>query len=350
MIIIKRFVKVLTLLTLLMLTAVTAYAYNVVNLPEDMTFADALGIFSADEITRVTVSDIADGKYIELTNEEIREFYLTAQDMMVHRTVNPTPFRGIAVNVFTNDGEKSYYLNSGIEIGLYGSSNYICYKLDKPDTEKLLYLDSMYKDSNKKINGNVLNLDTSTDFLKLPSALWAQSFVKEAAAKNLLPYEFTNIYSDNISREQFCILLANMIAVKENYTSLDMYMLDRGQPYLKNYFDDCNGVNNSVNILYALGIVSGRDDSTFDPYGTISREEAATLLCKAAEMYMWIGTETYLNYSDTQSISEWAMFYVTWANEYGIMTGVTETEFAPHDNYTVEQAVATIIRLYNLIQ
>lgn len=350
MIIIKRFVKTLTLLTLLMITAVTAHAYNVVNLPEDMTFADAFGIFSADELTRVTVSDIADGKYIELTNDEISEFYLTAKDMMVYRTVNPTPFRGIAVNIFTNDGEKSYYLNSGIEIGLYGSANYICYKLDRQDTEKLLYLDSMYKDSDKKNNGDVLNRDTGKDFLKLPSAAWAQSFVKEAAAKSLIPYEFTNIYSDNISREQFCILLANMIAVKENYVSLDMYMQDRGQPYLKNYFDDCKNADNSINILYALGIVNGRDESSFDPYGTISREEAAALLCKTAEQYMWIGAETSLNYSDAQSISEWARFYVTWTNEYGIMTGVTETEFAPHDSYTVEQAIATIVRLYNLIQ
>ena len=337
-------------MTLVMLTAITVSAYNVVNLPKDMTLADAFGIFNAEEITRVTVSDLADEKHIELTKDEINNFYTTAQNMTVYRTVNPTPFRGIAVNVFTADGQKSYYLNSGIQIGMYGSSNYICYMLDKADTEKLLYLDSMYKDSTEKLNGEVLNIDRGKDFLKLPSALWAQSFVKEAAAKSLLPYEFTNIYSEHISREQFCILLANMIAVKENYASLDLYMIDRGQPYLKNYFEDCNGVDDSVNILFALGIVNGRDESHFDPHGTISREEAAALLCKTAEMYMWIGTETHLNYSDTQNISEWARFFVTWANEYGIMTGITETEFAPHDAYTVEQAVATIVRLYNLIQ
>lgn len=349
MITIKRLFKILIPLTLFITTAISAYAYNVVNLPENMSFAEAMGIFSADEITRVTVSSLADEKYIDLTADEIREFYNTAQDMTVYRKTNPTPFRGTAINVYTAESEKSYYLNSGFQIGLYGSSNYICYKLSKSDTEKLLYLDSTYKDSEEQINGNTLNRDTSYDFLKLPSAPWAQSFAKEAAEKNLLPYEFTNMYSENITREQFCILLANMIAVNDNYASLDTYMLDRGQAYLKNYFVDCGGVDDSVNMLYALGIVNGRDETHFDPYGTISREEAATLLCKTAEMYMWIGTETSLDYWDTQDISEWARFYVTWANEYGIMTGVTETEFAPRDNYTVEQAVATIIRLYNLI-
>ena len=42
--------------------ALTAHAYNVVDLPENMTFSDALGVFNADEITRITVSDIAEGK------------------------------------------------------------------------------------------------------------------------------------------------------------------------------------------------------------------------------------------------------------------------------------------------
>ena len=76
--------------------------------------------------------------------------------------------------------------------------------------------------------------------------------------------------------------------------------------------------------FYALGIVNGKDESHFDPDGTITREEAATLLCKVAEMYMWIGTETSLTYNDTDLISPWAKFFVTWANEHGIMTGITE--------------------------
>ena len=164
-----------------------------------------------------------------------------------------------------------------------------------------------------------------------------------------MPYEFTGNYSENITREQFCILLANLICVKENYSSLDKYMQDQNKPYLKNYFVDCNDADDSVNILYALSIVNGKDESHFDPDGTITREEAATLLCKVAEMYMWIGTETSLTYNDTDLISPWAKFFVTWANEYGIMTGITEEEFNPQGQYTVEQAVATIVRLYNLL-
>ena len=34
-------------------------------------------------------------------------------------------------------------------------------------------------------------------------------------------------------------------------------------------------------------------------------------------------------------------------NSMQIMAGVSDTEFAPKGNYTVEQAVATMVRLYN---
>ena len=333
----------------MLMMSLSAHAYNVVNLPETMTLSDAMGIFNVSEITRMTVSDTADGQYVTLTNSDIQDFFNTAMSMTVERRINPTPFRGIAVNVFTNDGVKSYYLNSGIQIGLYGSGNYICYKLDDKDTEQLLYLDSTYKDSTQKQNDAQIYRDTGNDFLKLPAAQWAQPAVREAAAKSLLPYEFTDKYSENITREQFCILLGNMITVHENYISLDAYMFENGGAYLKNYFEDCDGVDNSVNILHALGIVSGRDETHFDPYGTLTREEAATLLCRVAERYRWVGIQTSLSYSDTWSISPWAVFYVTWANENGIMSGVSDIEFAPKGTYTVEQAIVTVARLYNLI-
>lgn len=334
---------------LMLIHTVAVHAYNVVDLPENMTLSDAMGIFNGDEITRVTVSNVADGSYTELTREEILDFYYTAQDMTVYRKVNPTPFRGLSINVYTQNDVKSYFFTSGIQIGLYGDSNYICYKLSDEDTEELLYLDSKYKDDKERQTGEELHRATANDFLKLPAAPWAQSFAQEAAQKSLLPYQFTGKYSDNITREEFCVLLGNMIAVKENYKDLDSYMIDRGEPYLKNYFVDCEGVNDAVNILYALGIVNGKDEEHFDPYGIITREEAAALLCKTAEMYKWVGTNTSLTYSDSGSVSPWAVFYVTWANENKIMTGMTATEFVPQGSYTVEQAIATIVRLYNFI-
>ena len=49
MIKIKRLFKIIVPTVLLLMLALTAHAYNVVDLPENMTFSDALGVFNADE-------------------------------------------------------------------------------------------------------------------------------------------------------------------------------------------------------------------------------------------------------------------------------------------------------------
>lgn len=345
----KRLLKIIIPAAVLLMLSLTAHAYNVVDLPDSMTLSDALGIFNEEYITQITVSDIDDGRYITLNKDGIYRFYDEIKDLRVYRAINPTPYRGISINVYAGDDVKSYLINSGIPIGLYGRENYVCYKLSDADTEKILYLESDYRDNEQKSNSETIHRDTSRDFLKLPQAQWAKAFAQEAAAKSLLPYEFTNIYSNNISREQFCILLGNMIAVKEGYYSIEDYMQGTGQAYLRNYFEDCAGVDNSVNILYALGIVSGKDETHFDPEGELTREQAATLLSKAAEKYWSLETETSLTYEDAWLISGWARFYVTWVNENGVMTGITTESFVPQGAYTVEQAVATVVRLYNLL-
>lgn len=74
MIKIKRLFKIIVPTVLLLMLALTAHAYNVVDLPENMTFSDALGVFNADEITRITVSDIAEGKYTDLTKDRNKRF------------------------------------------------------------------------------------------------------------------------------------------------------------------------------------------------------------------------------------------------------------------------------------
>lgn len=345
----KKILKVLIPLMLFALMSITAYAYNVVDLPEEMTFAEALGVFDSGDISNITISDIGDESFITLSADEVVKFYDDVCNLNVTRTVNPTPYRGISVNIYKRDGDvMSYLINSGMPIGLYGSDSYICYKLSDSDTEDILYLVSDYYDTTKE-QGETLHRADKTDFLKLPDAGWAKNTAAEAASKSLLPYEFTSIYPKNISREQFCILLGNMIAVKDGYYSIETYMESTGQPYLKNYFVDCAGVDNSVNILYAMGIVTGTDETHFDPEGELTREQAAVLLGKTAARYWTLETIKPLQFADVKIISPWAEEYVAWASEHKIMSGITPESFVPQGAYTVEQAISTIVRLYNLL-
>lgn len=326
-----------------------ASAFDVVNLPETMTLAEALEIYSADEIASATVTDIEEGMCISLSGDEIKDFYYSAQGVELTRRINPTPFRGIAVNLYTKSGEiKTYHLSSGVQLGAYGKKNYICYAMSEEDTKDYMYLDSLYHESENKSEAQMPLPQTAYDFLKLPQDPWAVDPIKEAASRSLLPYELTSNYGAYISREQFCILLGNFIAVTGGYSTIEDYMEYNNLYYDDGAFADCVGRDKSICILYALGIVNGKGNATFEPDACLTREEAAKLATETASEFRFIETYYDAKYADSKQISKWADFYVNWVTEQGIMSGVDATHFAPKDYYTQQQAIATVTRLYNV--
>lgn len=54
-------------------------------------------------------------------------------------------------------------------------------------------------------------------------------------------------------------------------------------------------------------------------------------------------------YADTSEISNWARESACQMFSANIMNGVGENKFAPKDNYTKEQAIVTMLRLYGAI-
>ena len=79
-------------------------------------------------------------------------------------------------------------------------------------------------------------------------------------------------FNDDITREQFCNFVYNLVnPIKE----LPIFKYERAP------FDDTNG-NDKITVLYSAKIVSGKDDYIFSPNDKLTREEAATILCRAA--------------------------------------------------------------------
>lgn len=344
--IISIFLSLVTVITI----SSNVLAYNVVDLPQTMTMADALGIFAADEIKEATICNFEDDRFITLTREEINDFYYSTCDIVLHRTINPTPFRGTAINLKTDTDTVSYNVGSGVQIGLFGDNNYICYNAKGEDAVSLTYLDTMYKDSDIKHSGATLNRVTTHDFLKLPEASWAVGEVQAAAGKSLLPYELANRYSAYISREEFCVLIGQLITVYTGFASLDGYVHDKKGAYLSNVFADCKDKSPSIDMLYALGVISGKSESTFDPEGALTREEAATVITRVAELFAFIRADEPLKYNDNYQISNWAKFYVQWITQSGIMTGTESNDFMPKAYYTIEQAITTTNRLFDYLE
>lgn len=342
---IKRFICFLTAAMLAL--SVTAGAYNVIDLPESMTLDEAMGIFDASEITRATISNYNDRKYVELTREQISEIYGNIKSFSAAREENPMPFRGTALNLYTESGVKSYYVNSGFVLGKYGSANYICYDVSGSNAVYMTNIETIYQESEEKIGSDEVQRISSYDFLKLPSEQWGNAPVNEAAANNLLPYSFTGKYTDNISREEFCTLLSRIICNIGNYASVEDYARDNGISYTIGNFADTGSSN--VDVLYALGIVSGKGDGIFDPDGTISRQEAAAMLTRTAEKFMYIETWGSLNFSDADNIASWAGYFVLWVSNQSIMNGI-EGRFEPQESISVLQAITSANRTYKVIK
>ena len=58
-------------------------------------------------------------------------------------------------------------------------------------------------------------------------------------------------------------------------------------------------------------------------------------------------TEMWFEYDDIREVSEWASDSIQIISNLGFMNGVGNNKFAPKETYTTEQAIVTLVRVYN---
>lgn len=167
---------------------------------------------------------------------------------------------------------------------------------------------------------------------------WAKDSVEKAEKINLIqPGENYN-YTAFITREEFCGLIFSYI---RNVAEI----LDSPNAVMP--FSDTN--NAHIGILNLWGIVKGKSETEFAPNDSLTREEAAAILYRMiSKIYPgWDATAQYFDFADSGQISDWAMNDIQVICNMGIMQGVGDNRFAPKGLYTTEQAVATLVRVYN---
>jgi hypothetical protein len=204
----------------------------------------------------------------------------------------------------------------------------------------------------RKRGGNVMMLKRSMAMLVMTALLcmltascsaaaspseWAREQVSEAISLGLVPDDMQDAYTANTTREAFCDILILLIG-KLNITLPENVDL--------NVFSDTNNPN--VAALYAMNIVTGVDEGTFNPKGIISRQEAAVILSRTVKALGKTATYSKAGFSDEKSIAEWAADSVFYIAGSGIMTGTGEG-FDPLGAYTREQTIVTVLRLYQFI-
>jgi len=188
----------------------------------------------------------------------------------------------------------------------------------------------------EQLGRDVIALPNTAGTSDTPSS-WATSQVNAAIAAGIVPEALQSKYTTAITRAEFCALA---VALYEKVTGKEI--TERVQ------FSDTTDVN--VEKMAALGVVSGVGDDKFSPDSSMTREQAATMLSRLATAIGKPLTEQAPAFADNANISSWAASAVGEVQEAGIMSGVGNNTFSPAADYTREQSIITIMRLFDIVK
>ena len=166
---------------------------------------------------------------------------------------------------------------------------------------------------------------------------WAVENVNTAVEAGIVPETLQSAYTQATTRAEFCAL-----AVELYETVMGTEITERAT------FSDTTDVN--VEKMAGLGVVNGVGDGKFDPSASLTREEAAAMLARLANVMEKPLTSGTASFADNTSISSWAVEAVGQVQASGIMNGIEGNQFAPSDPYTREQSIVTMLRLYDFVK
>ncbi|MBQ1351758.1 MAG: S-layer homology domain-containing protein [Oscillospiraceae bacterium] len=111
-------------------------------------------------------------------------------------------------------------------------------------------------------------------------------------------------------------------------------------------FTDKNKITHpdAVKLLVELHVVAGKEDgSFFDPQGTLTRAEAAKLICVVLSggAEPTLGSTDQLSYSDTKNT--WGAAYIEYVTARGIVAGDGHGHFRPNDMVTGTQLAKMLL-------
>lgn len=191
------------------------------------------------------------------------------------------------------------------------------------------------------------------DKIAATASAWAQADVSEAFRAGLIPENRLAFTAGGlgfpISRVSFCELIAKLVEAK---TGMDItaYAESLGKTVGGHFIDSYSYT--SIEAAYSLGIVNGVSENRFEGGHTITRQEAAAMLERAAKVLGITSGGSGMSFSD--GVANWATDSVSFVSGLvdpvsgsPIMSGVGNGCFDPTGKYTVEQAIVTVLRLYH---
>lgn len=188
-----------------------------------------------------------------------------------------------------------------------------------------------------------------------PSA-WAKEEIAQGMRELLYPSNLSSNYKRAITRQDFCI---QMIALIEKGAGMPIqaYLASKGLTTDPTVFSDVL-LDSKVLAAYALGIVKGKTGGPagglwFDPFGDITRQEAAVMLTNCAKL---LGAQggTPRTFGDHGQIAGWAKESVSYVSSLSVDNKSVMGDsggglFRPAGTYTYEEAMVSALRLLRCV-
>ena len=166
---------------------------------------------------------------------------------------------------------------------------------------------------------------------------WAADSVNAAITAGIVPAPLQAQYTQATTRAEFCALA---VALYETATGREIR--ERAS------FNDTSDIN--VQKMGGLGVVNGISEGIFAPDQKLTREQAATMLARLAAVIGKPLAGQRSSFADSGNVSSWAADAVGQMQASGIMSGVGDNLFAPTDDYTREQSILTMMRMYDMVK
>ena len=165
---------------------------------------------------------------------------------------------------------------------------------------------------------------------------WAQEGLSRAFDVGLIPTALQGAYTQAATRAEFTALA---VALYETVTGRTITG--------RMSFNDTNDVN--VQKMAYLGVVQGVGSGNFAPNNQLTREQAAVMITRLAEVIGQPLAPSTPTFADNANISSWAVEGVGQMQASGIMGGTGNNNFSPRDDYTREQSIMTMLRLFDIL-
>ncbi len=104
-----------------------------------------------------------------------------------------------------------------------------------------------------------------------------------------------------------------------------------------------HGNQPAIEALTARGIINGKTEESFRPESTMTRAEFATIITRGLGL-----PQKAVSIFDDVTDTDWFNIYVNTAYHYGIIKGVSETSFNPNGTITREEAAVMVARAAKL--